>query len=419
MSTAPAEAIAPAGKSWRSSPINIGIACFIGMMFSSAAVLSVNPLLLTPTIDEFGWGRATYSSAQLVSSPVMALMFLLVGPALDRFGAKRLLQLGFVLFGAATALLSQLNGSIPQLLALKVLVIACASLPTGVAFGKIIANHFSERRGTMLGLCLGGGGGLGMMVMPIIGAQVLEAEGWRATYVAVGMIGLVVGLAATMLLPNDRPPARSDTHFSAPLLPGLTGREAMVTSPFLLLAAGAFLSCMVLNGTLAHLGAIMSDAGMAPSEAALALSVYAFAMICGQFGIGLLLDRISTPKIFIPVLCLALAGIAMLYFGSGKLAAVVGAACIGAAAGSEYSLLPYMLTRYFGLRSFGQLYGLIYSASALGTGLGPVTMGGAFDMTGSYDNALAIFAAALVAVIVLFVWLRPYSFTASGEPVGR
>ncbi len=397
----------------RSPKFMVGLAAFIGMTVSSPAILSINPLLLKPMVAEFDWGRATLSSTYLVAAPVMALLYTIVGPALDRFGVRRMLLVGYLLFGAATALMSQLNGSIVQLLALKVIVTSFATIPTGVAFGKVISSHFTDRRGTMLGLCLGGGGGFGMMVLPLIGAQVLEQAGWRGTYVVAGAIAAVVGLLAVSLLPRDR--LTSADRAAAVPQHGMTGREARKTSVFMLLFSGTFLSCMVLNGTVQHLSAIMTDVGMSTQQSAFALSIYAAAMICGQFGIGMVLDRVSSPRIAIPVLCVALVGIFLLYGTPGKLAAFAGAACIGASAGSEYGLLPYMVSRYFGLRSFGQLYGLIYAAAALGTGIGPYAMGAAFDLTGEYDRALVFFGAALIAVIVLFSRLRPYTFSAKGE----
>jgi len=395
----------------------IGAAAFLGMVVSSPAILSVNPLLLKPTVAEFDWGRGTISSAYLVAAPVMAVLYIFVGPALDRFGVRRLLLAGYVLFGAATALLSRLDGSIGQLLLLKVIATSFATLPTGVAFGKVISSHFSARRGTMLGFCLGGGGGLGMMIMPLIAAEVLAQSGWRTTYVVMGVIAALVGLIAASLLPPDAPPAKG-SKAAAPL-PGIDGSLAWKSPTFLTLMAVTLFSCMVLNGTVQHLAAIMTDVGMTGQEAALALSIYAFAMICGQFGIGLVLDKVQSPRVALPILAVALCGICLLFLSHTKLAALIGAACIGASAGSEYGFLPYVVTRYFGLRSFGRLYGLIYAAAAFGTGFGPYTMGAAYDLWGRYDHALMAFAVALLVVMALLLRLPAYAFAANGERMGE
>lgn len=395
--------------------IRIGLAAFTGMTVSAPAIYSINPLLLAPMTAEFGWGRATISSAYLVSAPVMALLYVFVGPALDRFGVRRIVIPGFILFGAATALLSQLTGSLAQLLLLKILATATGTLVTGVAFGKVVSRHFTANRGVMLGFCLGAGGGLGMTVMPLIGAWILMAFDWRATYVGVALLTVLIGLAASLALPKDAPDGSAASP--AARLPGVDARAALREPSFILLLVTTLLACMVLNGTLAHTAAIMTDSGLSPGEAAAALSIYAAAMVCGQFGIGFLLDRVTSPRLAIPVFFIVLAGVLCLHFGEGRTMLFLGAALVGAGAGSEYGLLPYMLTRFFGLRAFGTLYGLIYAVSAIGTGIGPFGMGLAFDLTQSYGRALLIFEAATLVIIALLWRLPPYAFTAGGERV--
>jgi len=399
--------------SFRDSRTVIGAASFTGMIVSAAAVFSVNPLLLKPMTEEFSWGRATLSSAYLVAAPVMAALFIVIGPMLDRYGVRRVLIPGYLLFGAGTALLSQLNGSVAQLLLLKIIVTAFSTAPTGVAFGKVISRHFTDRRGTMLGLCLGGGGGVGMMIMPLVAAHLLETGGWRLAYAGVGVVAALVGLTAALLLPDDAPVARADRK-PAPDLPGIDGAIAWRTPTFILMMGSTLLACMVLNGTLAHMAAILTDSGLTVTQAAGAMSIYAFAMVCGQFGIGLVLDKWSSPRLAVPIFLTTLTGVALLHFSTAHPLLILGAACVGAGAGSEYGLLPYMTSRYFGLRSFGRLYGLIYSASAIGTGVGPFAMGLVFDLTGNYGRALYAFEAAILVVIALMLKLPAYTFAPDG-----
>jgi len=402
--------------SFRNSRAVIGAAAFVGMTVSAPAIFSVNPLLLKPMSEEFAWGRATLSSAYLVAAPVMALLFLFIGPLLDRFGVRRVLLPGCLLFGAATALLSQLDGSIPQLLMLKVVVTAASTVPTGVAFGKVISRHFTERRGTMLGLCLGGGGGGGMMITPFLAAHLLEIGGWRLTYIGVGMLAAAIGVIAALVLPDDVPVAPGSGEKPQDL-PGIDGAVAWRTPTFLVMMASTLLACMVLNGTLAHMAAIITDGGLSVTQAAGAMSIYALAMVVGQFGIGLVLDRWSSPRLAVPIFLTVLAGVALLHFSTAHGLLVLGAALVGAGAGSEYGLLPYMVSRYFGLRSFGRLYGLIYSASAVGTGIGPFAMGLVFDLTGNYGRALFAFEAAILVIIALMLRLPSYTFAPSGERI--
>ncbi|WP_404712814.1 MFS transporter [Sphingomonas sp. MMS24-J13] len=397
--------------------LTVGIASFIGMTVSAPALLSTTPLLLEPTSHEFGWGRATISMALLIASPLTALSYILIGRLLDLFGARRILIPGYVLCGGSMMLMSQLNGSITQLIVLQVFSMLCGTLVTGIAFGNIISRYFSTNRGTLLGLCLGAGGGLGMTVMPLIGAALLEHGGWRTTYFGVGLIGLLLGLPAALALPRHRPPATAEAPTNVAVAEGLEGKVAIFKPAYLLMLGATCLTCMVINGIGGHMAAIMTDHGMTHTMAAAALSVYAGSMMAAQFGIGMLLDKLQTRRIIIPVFGIVLCGVVALQFSTSTAGLFLGAAMIGAGAGSEYSILPYFLTRLFGVRAFGLLYGTIYAIAAVGTGIGPFAMGKAFDITGSYSTALTAFEAALLISIVLMLFLSPYRYAANGKPL--
>src|SRR5690606_35212759 len=80
--------------------------------------------------------------------------------------------------------------------------------------------------------------------------------------------------------------------------------------------------------------------------------------------------------------------------------AVIG---LGIAAGGEYDAVIYLSSRYFGLRAFGFLFGLVMSAVLLGVGFAPYITALIYDATGSYHLFLvgsipiALFAGVLVA----------------------
>jgi hypothetical protein len=59
-------------------------------------------------------------------------------------------------------------------------------------------------------------------------------------------------------------------------------------------------------------------------------------------------------------------------------------------------LLAYRTSRYFGLRSFGAIYGLLFVAMLIGVSLGPIGHGAVFEATGAYRSILAPCVALLV-----------------------
>lgn len=381
------------------------VICFVGMVVSAPALYATFALLLEPTSRELGWGRSVITGAFLLATPLAAANYVLVGRLLDRFGPRRMLLPGFLLSGVGIALLSQLSGSLVQLFVLQTIVLLFSTITTGLSFGKVIAQHFTHNRGFALGLCLGGGGGFGMAVMPQLGAALLEQFGWRGTYVAVGVLAVVIGCTAAWLLPKDKTAAAVSAQ---PLEPAVGARQALLSKTFVVIALIGFLSCGAINGIGKHLAALTTDSGQTAAFAATVLSTYAISMMAGQFAIGALLDRIETPRIGVPIFLTVLTGVLFLHHGTSSTTILVGAMLLGAGAGSEYALLPYMLARFFGVATFGLIYGTIYAIILTAGGLGSFLMGGSFDLSGSYGNALAAFEIALVGAAVLVLLLPRY-----------
>jgi predicted MFS family arabinose efflux permease len=93
--------------------------------------------------------------------------------------------------------------------------------------------------------------------------------------------------------------------------------------------------------------------------------------------------------------------------------AAISIVLIGFAAGVEYDLMAFLVARYFGLKSYGAIYGTLYGFFALGAGIGPVVFGRAFDATGSYDGPLMQAVLMLIGGAALLLTLGRYrQFTA-------
>ena len=72
-------------------------------------------------------------------------------------------------------------------------------------------------------------------------------------------------------------------------------------------------------------------------------------------------------------------------------------------------MTPYLLTQYSGLRAFSTLYGLTWTFYAAAGAIGPVILGRAFDVTGSYASLLAVLAAALAVIAITNLLLPQYT----------
>jgi nitrate/nitrite transporter NarK len=84
---------------------------------------------------------------------------------------------------------------------------------------------------------------------------------------------------------------------------------------------------------------------------------------------------------------------------------LVAATLMGIGAGGEFDIAPYLLGRYFGLRSIGTLYGFLWLAIGSAGAAGPVLLGRAYDRTGNYDSVIVALAAVTFASALLMLTL--------------
>jgi MFS family permease len=87
---------------------------------------------------------------------------------------------------------------------------------------------------------------------------------------------------------------------------------------------------------------------------------------------------------------------------------IVAVVLFGLAIGGLSPLFPYLTSRYFGLHSFGRLFGVLASLSALAYATGPLAAGYVFDVEKSYDWFLAASIPAIALTILLIASLGRY-----------
>jgi predicted MFS family arabinose efflux permease len=238
------------------------------------------------------------------------------------------------------------------------------------------------------------GSGTGSIVIPLVTQAVIQRYGWRSAYFALGCIALM-GLPLTALLVRNRPAnaAQPDESFST----GVSVGTALRGIIFWILAVIIMLEAFGSNGLLSHLAALLTERGVSGESAALSLSVMGATGILGRLTTGLLLDRYFAPYVATVMLAVASIGIFMLAVPATATAALAGAALLGYGLGSEADVVPYLIARYFGRKHFAALYGLTWTAYAVGGATGPVVVGRFYDRYGMYQPRL-IFALALTCV---------------------
>jgi len=188
----------------------------------------------------------------------------------------------------------------------------------------------------------------------------------------------------------------------------MTWQQGLRSPAFWIIVVVLFVSSISMNGAITHLSALLTDRGITPRDAALCASMLGGSSLLGRIAVGWLLDRLFGARVALVVNLITAAGIFLLARANSFPVGCVAAALIGIGAGGEAAITPYLLTRYFGLRAFSTLYGLTWTFYAAAGAIGPVLLGRAFDLTGSYTSLLVTLAVALSFAALMNLLLPKY-----------
>jgi MFS family permease len=73
--------------------------------------------------------------------------------------------------------------------------------------------------------------------------------------------------------------------------------------------------------------------------------------------------------------------------------------------GASIAVRPVLQSEYFGLRAFAGIQGLMFAVSGVGAVLGPIFIGGTFDLLGDYRPAFLVTACAALAAAPLVLFM--------------
>ena len=371
-----------------------------------------------PLSKEFGWQQGQIMAALPILTLGALVMAPLTGWIADRFGVRRVALTSVVLFSLCMMGFALGTGSL-KLFYLNWLLVAflgAGTLP--ITWTRAVNRWFHDRRGLALGFALVATGFFGANAK-LFANWLIEAYGWRTAYIGVGLLPLVITLPVAWWLFRDVDDPkvadkvaklRAGGNPDAALVPGgMTIGAALRDWRFWLLAYAFVPISFAVGGPIPNLESIAGAKGFSSGDAVVLASLIGYSVIFGRLLGGWLIDRWWAPGV--AAVMLSLPAIACVVLQQPNLTYPVMAAAIvllGFAAGVEYDLMAYLVSRYFGMANYAAIYGSLYGFFALGAGLGPAWFGKQFSATGSYDYAFGVAAVLFLAGALPLLLLGAY-----------
>ncbi len=409
----------------------IVVAAFVGQFATLAATAGFAGVVLRPMTEELGWTAAQFSIGTSAIFVAEAAAGVFVGPLLDRLGARPLMLAGAIVFGAALVAMSRVT-DYWQFLLLSVLIGAGALAFVGPQVVNVtISKWFVHRRGWAIAL-----GSIGFSIagltIPLVMTGVVDAWDWRTGYWVLGIAIVTILIPAALLmrrtpedhgwLPDGEDPELARTGVESRRLESLradTDRslrraQAVRTRAFWLLVVGFGLNLGAMMAVLVHTIPFLTSEGFSRGEAALALAVTGFASLCSKFLWGWAMGRYRI-RVNITIdfaLCAVGLVIVSVAVRSASLPLLFAGFFVwGFGYGGMIPLREFVWARYFGRVHLGEVQGLAAPFSVIFGATGPILVGAAFDMSGSYVHAFAALAATYVIAAIVVARSQEPRFT--------
>src|ERR1700722_17855182 len=261
---------------------------------------------LLPLQHDFAASRGSISLVFSIAGFFYFGLGVISGPLADRYGARLLAVVGMIITGAGLVAASLAQTLLQVYLAYGLgvgLGIGCSYVPAVAA----VQRWFLRRRGFASGLAVSGIG-VGTLVVPPIAKFMIDALGWRETYLILGIVTIVIGAGMALLIEDD-PSKRglgADGDPPAAQAPSPAGgggaiRGVIAARPFFGLYAACFICSFGLFVPFVHLVPYALDHGISSSVAVLLVGAIGVGSTAGRFLFGGMGDRLR-PPLFFPII---------------------------------------------------------------------------------------------------------------------
>jgi sugar phosphate permease len=375
-------------------------------------------------IGEFGWSRSTVSGMYSMGTLAAGLLMGFVGNFIDRRGHRATTTAIALIFGLACLGMSFVNSPITLLagfFSIRLLGQGSMSLSSST----LVPQWFIRKKGRALSL-VSLGGAMGSALLPPLNTWIIEQWGWKIGWrIWTALLWFVMAPAAYLLI-RDRPEdvglapddeARSQLVSEANTSPSeesWTVREAMNTTSFWLLLFCVMIPSAINTGLIFHQISIMDQVGVSAQSAAAVMSIMALIRLPVVLVAGQIADRVPARFVQVGAMGGLLVTLFALFFTDSVQMAMVYGALTGITMAFQIMVSGVIWPDYYGRRHLGSIRGVTMMAGVIGSALGPLPYGFAYDIFGGYTEALTfsmIFP--IIGMIAAFLAKQPTKRTTS------
>ena len=374
------EALIDSGYAW----IRLGVSMLLATI-GCVGMWSI--VVVLPAVQvEFAVDRADASLPYTFLMCGFAAGNMFIGRLVDRMGIAVPMAIAAVALGAGF-ILAALCGDIWQFAVLHGFLIGTG---TAATFGPLIADvsHWFEKRRGVAVAAAASGNYLAGAIWPNVMQVMMAAEGWRTTYLWIGVFCVVTMVPLSLLLRRTSPHREVVIASAGAVAPAVRSRTDLSPRALqgLLIVAGIG-CCVAMSMPQVHIVAYCVDLGFGLASGAEMLSLMLMGGIVSRLASGFLADRIGGVRTLL--IGSVLQGLSLLLYlpFDGLASLYVVSLVFGLAQGGIVPSYAIIVREYLPAREAGQRVGIVITATIAGMAFGGWLSGWIYDLTGSYDAA--------------------------------
>ncbi len=360
-------------------------------------------VVVIPTIQsEFGVDRAGASLPYTATFIGFAFGGFAMGRLADRFGINVPITIAGLALGLGF-LLAALSQSYWQFVAVQAVLIGC--LGSAATFGPLVADvsqWFLKRRGLAVAIAASGNYIAGTIWPPFL-QYAIETQGWRATYVGLSIISVVVMVPLAQLL--KRRPRFDDTASPASRASGQKGLLPRHPLLYPALVLAGLSCCVAMSMPQVHIVAYCADLGYGPARGAEMLSLMLGFGVLSRLLSGVIADKIGGLATLIAGSFLQMLALLFYIPFDGLTSLYLVSAIFGLSQGGIVPSYALIIRDHFPAREAGTRISMVLTATVFGMALGGWMSGEIYDWTGSYTAAFLNGVAWNVLNLGIALWI--------------
>jgi MFS family permease len=373
--------------------------------FTTAGAMWSTAILSVPMQNDLGWSQSAIFAGITLRTLGAAVGGFFMGKYLDSPRGAPILAIGSGLVsGVGLMLVAVVDSQWQFWLIYGVLSGILGAGPGALLQSAIVPKWFVRKRyrATVLASM---GTGFAALVLPLIVPPFVEVFEWRATFVTLGVLTLILAVIPSLFLKTrpedvglltdgdkeDKEAVGSTARVGRPADKSLTAKEAFRTTTLWLLVGAAFFGSFSPTAFPTNLVPTFVDRGFSLQVAGWGFAAYGFTSFTGRFFWGWLADKTHIRHTLMIIAIYTGLTVPLLQLMPGDSSLFAGAIA-GFGIGGWVGLNQAVWASYFGRGNLGAITGRVRPLVTISGGSGPFLVAGMADLFGGFGVGIMVMA---------------------------